>query len=111
MLKTTGVTQNCLYSAQRSVEDMKERPNIAVEEDAEEMKRWRSLSQSELDLCWKNFAERMEEEVLDKYKGEESKREAYPEGGGAPLEWRRVRKKQEIHNKKVERRLLGKIFF
>ena len=50
------------------VEEMKEIPNIAVEEDTEEMKRWRSLNQSEMDLCWKNLAERMEEEVLDKYK-------------------------------------------
>ena len=27
-----------------------------------EMKRWRSLNRSEIDLCWKNLAERMEEE-------------------------------------------------
>ena len=50
-----------------SIEEMKERPNIAVEEDTEEMKRWRRLSQSEMDLCWKNLSERMEEEVLDMY--------------------------------------------
>ena len=56
-----------------SIEEMKERRNIAVEEDREEMKRWRSRYQSEMDLCWKNLAERMEEEVLDKYKVEESK--------------------------------------
>ena len=49
-----------------STEEMKERPNVAVEEDMEEMKRWRSLNQSEMDLCWKNLVERMEEEVLDK---------------------------------------------
>ena len=55
---------------------MKERPNIAVEEDTEEMKRWRSLNQSEMDLRWKNLAERMEEAVLDKYKVQESKRGA-----------------------------------
>ena len=34
-----------------STEEMKERPNIAVEEDTEEMKRWRSPNQSEVDLC------------------------------------------------------------
>ena len=45
---------------------LNERPDIAVEEDTEEMKRWRSLNQSEMDLCWKNLAERMEEEVLSK---------------------------------------------
>ena len=60
-----------------SIEEMKERPSIAVEEDTEEMKRWRSLNQSEMDLFWKNLVVRMEEEVLDKYKVEESKRGAY----------------------------------
>ena len=70
---------------------MKERPNIAVEEDTEEMKRWRNLNQSEMDLCWKNLVEKMKEEVLDKYKVEESKRGAF-KGRGDPLEWRRVRK-------------------
>ena len=64
-----------------SVEEMKERPDIAGEEDTEEMKRWRSLNQIEMDLCWKKLAERMEEEVLDKYKVEESKRGAF-EGRG-----------------------------
>ena len=51
------------------------------------------MSQSEMDQCWKNLAERMEEEVLDKYKVEESKREAFRGRRGAPLEWRRVRTK------------------
>ena len=55
---------------------MKTKPNIAVVEDIEEMRKWRGLSQSEMDLCWKNLAGRMEEEVLDNYKFEESKREA-----------------------------------
>ena len=41
-----------------SIEEMKERPNIAVEENTEEMKRWRSLNQSEMDLRLKNLAER-----------------------------------------------------
>ena len=39
-----------------------------MEEDTEEMKKKRSLNQSEIDPCWKKMAERMEEEVLDKYK-------------------------------------------
>ena len=68
---------------------MNEKPNDAVEEDTEEMKRWRSLSQSEMDQCWKMLTER-KEEVLDKYKVEKIEREAF-RGGGAPLEWRRVR--------------------
>ena len=83
-----------------STEEMKERPNVAVEEDTEEMKRWKSLNQSGMDLCWKKLAARLEEEVMDKYKVEESKRGAF-EGRGNPLEWRRVCKKQEIINRKV----------
>ena len=70
---------------------MKERPNTAVEEDTEEMKRWRSLNWSEMDLCWKNLAEIIEEEVLDKYKVEKSERGAF-KGRGNPLEWRKVRR-------------------
>ena len=53
---------------------------------------------------------KMEEEVLDKNKGKESKRDAF-RGRGAPLEWRgRGTQKQETQNKKVRRRLLGKNF-
>ena len=33
-----------------SIAEVKERPNIAVEEETEEMKRWRCLNQSEMDL-------------------------------------------------------------
>ena len=40
-----------------SIEEMKERPDIAVEENTDEMKRWRSLNQCEMDLCCKNLAE------------------------------------------------------
>ena len=49
-----------------SMEEVKEKQNIAVEVDTEEMRKWRCLSQSEVDSCWKNLAEKMEEEVLDK---------------------------------------------
>ena len=39
-----------------SVEDMKEKPNIAVEEqDTEEMRKWRGLSQSEMDPLLEEF--------------------------------------------------------
>ena len=70
---------------------MKEMPNVAVEQDTEEMKRWKSLNQSEKDLSWKKLAEKVEEEVLDKYKVEESKRRAL-KSRGDPLEWRKVSK-------------------
>ena len=55
-----------------------------------------------MDLCWKNLVKRMEEEVLDKYKVEESKREAF-RGRGAPSEWRRVRKNKKYSIKKWEK--------
>ena len=64
------------------------------------------MSQDELGQCWRSLAERMEVEVLDKYKVEDSKREAF-KGRSAQLEWRRDAQKQERQNKKVERRLLG----
>ena len=40
------------------------------------MRKWRGLKQEEMDQCWKKLAERMEEEVLDKYKARESVTEA-----------------------------------
>ena len=43
---------------------------------------------------------------MDKYKVDDSKKE----GRGSLLEWRCVRKKQEIQNTKVERRLMGHDF-
>ena len=58
-----------------------------------------------MDQRWKKLAEIMEEEVLDKYKVEDSKREAC-RGRVFPMKTRA--KKQKIQDKKVERRLLGK---
>ena len=40
------------------------------------------MSQEEMDQCWKNLAGNIKAEVLDKNKVEESKREAFPAGGG-----------------------------
>ena len=34
----------------RSIEEMKERPGIVVEEDTEEMEKWRSVNQSGMDF-------------------------------------------------------------
>ena len=82
-----------------SMEEMKEKLNIAVEEDTEEVKNGEALSQSEMDQSWKNLAERMEEKVLDKYTVEESKKGAF-KGRGAPLEWRRVRKSKKYRIRK-----------
>ena len=79
--------------------EMKERPNIALEIDTEGMRKWRGLSQSEMDQCLKNLAGRMEEKVMDKYKVEESNKEAFS-GRGAPLEWRRVRENRKYRIRK-----------
>ena len=59
-----------------SAEEMREKPNIAPEEDDEEVRKWRGPSQSEIGQCWKNLAERMEEDVFDKNGAKESKSEA-----------------------------------
>ena len=46
---------------------MKDKPISSWEEDTEEMRTRRSLNQEEMDQRWKNWAERIEVEVLDKY--------------------------------------------
>ena len=47
----------------------------------------------------KNLAERMEEEVLDKYKVEESKRGAF-KGRGNTLKWKIVRRNKRLKIRK-----------
>ena len=76
-----------------SNEEKKGKPSSSSVEDTEEMRKWRG-PKDEIHQCWTNLAERMEEEVLDKYKVEDSKREAY-KGRGAPLQWRRVRRSKK----------------
>ena len=50
--------------------------------------------------CAGRFLEKkMEEEVMDKYKVEDGKREAF-RGEGAPSEWRRVRKNRKYRIRK-----------
>ena len=78
---------------------MKDKPNSLLEEDTEEMRQWRRMSQQEMDQCWKKLAEKMEVEVLDKYKVEDSKRGAY-RGRDSSLEWRPVRKSREYRIRK-----------
>ena len=60
-----------------STEVMKGKPSSSLEEDAEEIRKWGGGSQDEMDQSWKNLVERMEEEVLDKYKVEDSKRRGF----------------------------------
>ena len=83
-----------------STEEMKGKPSSSLEEDTEEMIKWRGMSQGVMDQCWKNLAERMEEEVLDKYKVEDSKREAFT-GRSALLEWRRERRSKKYRIRRI----------
>ena len=78
---------------------MKEKLSVAETEDAEQVKKWRGLSESEMDQSWTKLAERMEEDVLDKYNVEESNKEAF-NGRSASLEWRRARKNKKYRIKK-----------
>ena len=110
----THVTRQRVEGSQReestgwSIEETKEKPNTAVAEDTEEMRKWRGLSHSEMDQCWKNLAERIEEEVPDKYKVEEGKREF--RGRVTPLEWRRVRKNKKYRIRKWREDSWARIF-
>ena len=64
------------------------------------------MNQEKMDQCWKKLADRMEEEVLDKYKVEDSIREACRGRLSAGME--ACTKKQKIQDTKGGRRLLGK---
>ena len=81
--------------------ETKNNPRDDREEDTEEMIEWRSMSQDEMDECWKKLAQKIEDEVLDmrclQRKRLLSKMEAST-------------KKQEVQNRNVERRVLGNIF-
>ena len=55
-----------------STEEMKNKSWVAREKDTEEMIKWRSMSQEELNECSKRLAGKMEEEVRDKNKVEDS---------------------------------------
>ena len=92
-----------------SIEEMRDKVNSHSEIDTEEMTKWRSLSQEEIDQCRKNLVERMEEEVLDKYKVEDSKRGA-SKGRGAPLEWRRVRRSKKYRASKWREDCWARVF-
>ena len=91
-----------------STEEMDEKVSCFFVKDTEEMVSWRTMSQFEVDECWVRNARKMEKEVLDKYKVEDGKREAYNGGGALPSgDWFA---EQEIPTTQMECRLLGKNF-
>ena len=96
ILAAGGYAKSTRVSGEGRKVTMKEKPHVAVVVDTEEMRKRRGFSQSEMDLRWRNLAERMEEEVVNKYEVEESKREAF-RGRGATLEWRRRVHKSKKH--------------
>ena len=78
-------------------------------EDTEEMVQWRSIRQEGFHDLWKKPRGKMEEEVLEKKKVEEAKKDAY-KGRGEPPTGGVPKKKRCIHFAKMERRLLGHNF-
>ena len=86
-----------------STEERKDKPSSSLEEGTKEMRTWRSLNQEETDQCWKNLAERMEVEVLDKNNVENSIGRLTEAAG-----MEACAKKQKIQDKEVVRRLMGK---
>ena len=90
-----------------STKEMRERPSIALEIDTGGIRKWRGLSQSEVDQCLKNLAGRVEEEVTGQVQSRrQQKKEAFS-GRGAPLEWRRVRKNKTYRIRKRSEDLAG----
>ena len=64
---------------------MKNKPSNSWEEDTEEMIGLRSMSQEEMDQCWRKLAEKIDEEVLDQYQVDDSRRGAH-RGRGSLLD-------------------------
>ena len=75
----------------RSTEEMKVKANILLEEDTEEMIKWRSLSQEEIGQWWKNLAENIEAKFQDKYKIEEGGQRCPRWNGGGRAKTRKYR--------------------
>ena len=73
---------------------MNEKLSSTLVKDTEEMVGWRTMGKLQMDEFWMRVAWEIEEEVLDKNKVENSKREAY-NSRGAHLAGT---KKQEIPN-------------
>ena len=51
-------------SERMSSEEMKNKPSSSAAEDSEEIIAWRTMSQEEMDQCWKKLAEKTEEEAF-----------------------------------------------
>ena len=90
-----------------STEEMKGKPSSSLEEDTEEMRKWRGMSQDEMDQCWKNLADKNGRGSSDQVRSRRKQKKRLSEV--AVLFWNGegLVKKQEM---KVVRRLLGNNF-
>ena len=88
-----------------STEEMKDKTRSQLEDDTGEMMNWRSMSQENMDQCWKKLAEKNGGRGFGQVQGRGQQKRGLPRqpfwNGGAC-------EKQEVQNTKVERRLLGK---
>ena len=85
----------------KSLKEKKKIPRWSIEKMKEKQMRlwWKMMKKGKLEkfgperngLVLEILVKKLEEEVMDKYKVEDGKREAF-RCRGAPLEWRRVRK-------------------
>ena len=85
---------------------MKDKQSSSWEEDTEGMIEWRSVSQEEMDKCWKELAENRRR-GFGQVQGGRQQREVLT-GQRFFFGMEACAKKQEVHNTKVERKLLGK---
>ena len=68
---------------------MEEKTSNRENKDTDEIVQWRTIIQEETNHRWKELFGTMEEEVLEKYKVEETVKGAY-KGRDEPSEWRIV---------------------
>ena len=98
----------CVSQFGWSSEKMKEKTNIAVVEDSEEMRKWRGFSQSEMGPMLEEFAWKNGRRSPGKYKVEESKRRL--QRWRCPPGMEEGTRKQEIQNKEVGEKVAGREF-
>ena len=92
----------------RFTEEMKDKTSSSSEEETGEIIEWRSMSQEEVDQGWKKLPEKIEEEVLDRYKVEDSKKRGLQRQ--RRHHWRRERRSKKYIMRKWEEDCWARIF-
>ena len=80
-----------------SIEEMRDKVNSLSEIDTEERIKWERFESGRDRSMLEEFGGKIEAEVLDSYKMEDSRSETF-KGRGALLEWRRVRKNKKYRS-------------